>query len=164
LSGPALIAKGVPLADTFGYLALVTFGQLMGSVLAALFIDHIERRTAIVLCALLMALSALVFSVETDPIFVIGSNVAFGIFSGMFVPVLSVYVTELFPTRIRTSATSSTWAFNRIGSTLAILVLLPILRRGGAIPAFDIMAGTLVAGIAILAIFGPAGLARRPVD
>jgi putative MFS transporter len=164
LSGPTLIAKGVPLADTFGYLALVTFGQLTGSVLAALFIDRIERRTAIVLCALLMALSALVFSVETIPIFVIGSSVAFGAFSGMFVPALSVYVTELFPTGIRSSATSSTWAFNRIGSTLAILLLVPVLRQRGATPAFNIMAGTLVAGIAILTIFGPAGLARRPVD
>ena len=164
LSGPTLIAKGVPLADTFGYLALATFGQLTGSVLAALFIDRIERRTAIVLCSFLMALSALVFAVETIPVFVIGSSVAFGTFSGMFVPVLSVYVTELFPTRIRSSATSSTWAFNRIGSTLAIVVLVPVLRQSGATPAFDIMAGSLVAGMAILTIFGPAGLARRPVD
>jgi MFS transporter, putative metabolite:H+ symporter len=164
LSGPTLIAKGVPLGDTFGYLALATFGQLTGSVVASLLIDRIERRTAIVLCAFLMALSALVFAHETSPAFAIGSYVAFGIFSGMFVPALSVYVTELFPTRIRSSATSSTWVFNRIGSTLAILVLVPVLRQRGALPAFDIMAVTLLAGIVILTLFGPAGLARRSVD
>jgi putative MFS transporter len=164
LSGPALIAKGVQLGDTFGYLALATFGQLTGSVLAALFIDRIERRTAIVLCAFLMALTALVFAVKTISIFLIGSSVAFGIFSGMFVPVLSIYVTELFPTSIRSSATSSTWAFNRIGSTLAILVLVPLLRQRGTVLAFDIMAGMLLAAIAIIAIFGPPGRARRSVD
>jgi MFS transporter, putative metabolite:H+ symporter len=164
LSGPALIAKGVRLSDTFAYLALAAFGQLSGSVFAAFFIDHLERRTAIVLWASLMALTALVFAAGTTPIFMIGSNVAFGVFSGMFVPVLSVYVAELFPTRIRSSATSATWALNRIGSALALLVLIPMLRGSGSILVFDIMAGTLIVGIAIIMIFGPPGLARRSVN
>jgi MFS transporter, putative metabolite:H+ symporter len=164
LSGPALIVKGVRLADTFTYLALATFGQLKGSVLAALFIDRIERRTAIVLCASLMALTALVFAANTAPIFLVGSSVAFGVFSGMLVPVLSVYVAELFPTRIRSSATSATWALNRIGAALAVLVLIPMLRGSGSIFVFDIMAGTLIAGVAIIMILGPPGLARRSVD
>jgi MFS transporter, putative metabolite:H+ symporter len=164
LSGPALMAKGIRLGDTFAYLALATFGQLTGSVLAALFIDRIERRTAIVLCASVMAITALIFAAKTTAIFLIGSSVAFGIFSGMFVPGLSVYVAELFSARIRSSATSATWAFNRIGSTLAILVLFPVLRGSGSILVFEIIAGTLVAGIAITMIFGPPGLARRSVD
>jgi len=164
LSGPTLMAKGIRLGDTFAYLALATFGQLTGSVLAALFIDRIERRTAIVLCAAVMAITALVFAAKTTAIFLIGSSVAFGIFSGMFVPGLSVYVAELFSARIRSSATSATWASNRIGSTLAILVLFPVLRASGGILVFEIIAGTLVAGIAIIMIFGPPGLARRSVD
>jgi len=164
LSGPALIAKGVRLSDTFVYLALAAFGQLAGNVSAASFIDHLERRTAIVLCASLMALTVLVFAASTTPIFMISSNVAFGVFSGIFVPALSVYVAELFPTRIRSSATSATWALNRIGSALALLVLIPMLRGSGGILVFEIMAGTLIAGIAILMIFGPAGLARRSVN
>ena len=163
LSGPALIAKGVRLVDTFAYLALMAFGQLKGSLLAALFIDRVERRTAIVLCASLMALTALVFAADTTPFFLIGSSVAFGVFSGMLVPVLSVYVAELFPTRIRSSATSATWALNRIGSALAILVLIPLLRGSDSIFVFEIMAGTLIAGIAVITIFGPPGLSRRSV-
>jgi putative MFS transporter len=162
LSGPALIAKGVRLSDTFVYLALAAFGQLAGSVLAASFIDHLERRTAIVLCAFLMALTVLVFAASTTPIVMIGSNVAFGVFSGVFVPALSVYVAELFPTRIRSSATSATWALNRIGSALALLVLIPMLRGRGSILVFEIMAATLIV-IAIVMLFGPPGLARRSV-
>jgi putative MFS transporter len=164
LSGPALIAKGVRLSDTIAYLALAAFGQLTGGVFAAFFIDHLERRTAIVLCASLMALTALVFAAGTTPIVMMGSNIAFGVFSGMFVPALSVYVAELFPTRIRSSATSSTWALNRIGSALALLALIPMLRGSRSILVFDIMAATLIAGIAIILIFGPPGLARRSVN
>jgi putative MFS transporter len=164
LSGPALIAKGVRLGDTIAYLALAAFGQLAGTMFAAFFIDHLERRTAVVLCASLMALTALVFAAGTTPIVMIGSNVAFGAFSGMFVPALSVYVAELFPTRIRSSATSSTWALNRIGSALALLLLIPILRGSAGILVFNIMAGTLIAGIAISLVFGPPGLARRSVN
>jgi MFS transporter, putative metabolite:H+ symporter len=150
LSGPALIAKGVRLSDTFVYLALAAFGQLAGNVSAASFIDHLERRTAIVLCASLMALTVLVFAASTTPIFMISSNVAFGAFSGMFVPALSVYVAELFPAGI--------------GSALALLVLIPMLRGSDSILVFEFMAGTLIAGIAIIMIFGPAGLARRSVN
>jgi putative MFS transporter len=164
LSGPALMAKGVRLSDTMAYLALAAFGQLTGSVFAAFFIDRLERRTAIVLCASLMALTALVFAAGSTPIIMIGSNIAFGVFSGMFVPALSVYVAELFPTRIRSSATSGTWALNRIGSALALLALIPMLRGSGGVLVFDIMAGTLIAGIAIILIFGPPGLARRSVN
>ena len=164
LSGPALIAKGVRLSDTFGYLALAAFGQLAGSVFAASFIDQLERRTAIVLCASLMALTILVFAASTTPIVMMGSNVAFGLLSGMFVPALSIYVAELFPTRIRSSATSATWALNRIGSALGLLVLIPMLRGSGSILVFDTMAGTLIVGIAIVMIFGPPGLARRSVN
>lgn len=164
LSGPALIAKGVRLSDTIAYLALAAFGQFAGTMFAAFFIDYLERRTAVVLCASLMALTALVFAAGTTPIFMIVSNVAFGVFFGMFVPALSVYVAELFPTRIRSSATSTTWALNRIGSALALLVLIPMLRGSAGILVFDIMAGTLIAGIAIIMTFGPPGLARRPVN
>ena len=86
------------------------------------------------------------------------------VFSGMFVPALSIYIAELFPTRIRSSATSATWALNRIGSALALLVLIPMLRGSRSILVFDILAGTLIAGIAIILIFGPPGLARRSVN
>jgi putative MFS transporter len=164
LSGPALMAKGVQLSDTIAYLALAAFGQLTGSVFAAFFIDHLERRTAIVLCASLMALTALVFAAGTTPSFMIGSNVAFAVFSGIFVPALGVYVAELFPTRIRSSATSATWALNRIGSAVALLALIPMLRGSRSILVFNIMAGTLIAGIAIILIFGPPGRARRSVN
>jgi putative MFS transporter len=94
----------------------------------------------------------------------IGSNVAFAVFSGIFVPALGVYVAELFPTRIRSSATSATWALNRIGSAVALLALIPMLRGSRSILVFNIMAGTLIAGIAIILIFGPPGRARRSVN
>jgi putative MFS transporter len=164
LSGPALMAKGVQLSDTIAYLALAAFGQLTGSLFGAFFIDQLERRTAIVLCASLMALTALVFAAGTTPSFMIGSNVAFGVFSGIFVPALGVYVAELFPTRIRSSATSATWALNRIGSAVALLALIPMVRGSRCILVFNIMAGTLIAGIAIIVIFGSPGLARRSVN
>ena len=163
LSGPALLGKGVRLSDTFVYLALAAIGQLIGSVCAAAFIDRLERRTAVVLCASLMAFTVLVFAASTTPTVMISSNVAFGVLSGMFVPALSVYVAELFPARIRSSAISATWALNRIGSALGLLVLLPMIQGSGTILAFELMAGTLVAGIAIVIIFGPPGLAQRSV-
>ena len=59
---------------------------------------------------------------------------------------------------------STTWAVNRIASALVPLALLPVLKLYGAIPMFTVIAAALVASLVLLLVFGPRGLARRPVE
>ena len=164
LSGPVFLEKGVKLPATLLYLAISTLGQLAGMLLGAVFADRIQRRDALVLCAAVMAVASLMFAASREPLWLILSNLTFSVAAGLFLPALTLYVAELFPTAIRSAALSATWATNRIGSVLALLILVPMLRSSSVTVIFAIIAVTLVSGIALLVSFGPRGKAGKSVD
>ena len=111
-----------------------------------------------------MALAALAFAASTEAVWLTLSNLIFSVAAGLFLPALTVYVAELFPTGIRASALSGTWAVNRVGALLALLVLVPMLRDSSVTVIFAIIAVSLLAGIALIILFGPRGKAGKPVD
>jgi putative MFS transporter len=164
LSGPVFLEKGVNLSATLLYLGISTLGQLAGMLLGAQFADRIQRRDAIVLCAAVMAVAALMFADSREPLWLIVTNLTFSVAAGIFLPALTLYVAELFPTGIRSSALSATWAINRVGSVLALLILVPMLRGSSVATIFAIMAVTLATGIGLIICFGPRGKAGRSVD
>jgi MFS transporter, putative metabolite:H+ symporter len=164
LSGPVFLEKGINLSATLLYLGISTLGQLAGMLLGALFADRIQRRDAIVLCAAVMAVAALMFAGSREPLWLIVTNLTFSVAAGLFLPALTLYVAELFPTGIRSSALSATWAINRAGSVLALLILVPMLRGSSVAAIFAIMAVTLATGIGLIVCFGPRGKAGRSVD
>jgi putative MFS transporter len=128
------------------------------------FADRIQRRDAIVFCAAVMAIAALMFAGSVKPLWLILSNLTFSVAAGLFLPALTLYVGELFPTGIRSSGLSVTWAINRVGSVLALLILVPMLRGSSVTAIFAIIAVTLAAGIGLIVGLGPRGRAGRPVD
>ena len=71
---------------------------------------------------------------------------------------------ELFPTGIRASVSSTTFAINRVASAIVPLALLPLLTEVGVLAMFGVVAAALFASIVLLMSFGPRGLTRRPVE
>jgi putative MFS transporter len=110
------------------------------------------------------AVTVIAFAVSALPLWLITSSMTFSLFAALYVPSLSIYAAELFPTRARNSATSGTWAINRVGSALGPLVLLTLLHTCGIIAMFAVIAATLAGTILLILIVGPRGMARRPVD
>jgi putative MFS transporter len=164
LSGAVLVAKGFNLSSTLLYVGISTLGAILGTIVAALFIDRVERRTAIVLCAASMALAAIMFALSRTASGLIAASLAFSTFAALYVPFLSIYAAELFPTRSRSAATSVTWGINRVAASLGPLVLLPLLHTRG-VPAMSIvMAATLVSTILVILAWSPSGLAGRAID
>jgi putative MFS transporter len=139
-------------------------GAILGTIVAALFIDRVERRTAIVLCAASMALAAIMFALSRTASGLIAASLAFSTLAALYVPSISIYAAELFPTRSRSAATSVTWGINRVAASLGPLVLLPLLHTRG-VPAMSIvMAATLVSTILVILVWSPSGLAGRAID
>jgi putative MFS transporter len=164
LSGAVLVAKGFKLSDTLLYIGIAAVGPIIGSLAAALFLESVDRRTAVMLCGGLMAVTAVVFAVNSDPLYLIAMSIAFGLCTSLYVPLLSLYIAELFPTGTRSSAAALTWSVNRIGAAIAPLLLLPLLRSQGVSPMIVVIATALVGSILILGIFGPRGMARRALS
>jgi putative MFS transporter len=151
-------------ADSLLYVGITMFGPSVGVLAGALVIDRIERRTALALCAGAMAVLGLAFAASMEATALVAAGVAFNLIGSIYVAVLSVYAAELFPTSLRASASASAWAVNRIASALVPLALLPLLKSSGAIAMFTVVAAALLASVVLVAVFGPRGLAGRPVE
>ena len=151
------------MSDSLLYLGIAMAGPTLGTLAASSVADRVERRTALVLCALLMAVFGMTFAIGTEPWVLVASGLAFNLTGSIYITALGIYSAELFPTHLRATASSSAWAVNRVASALVPLALLPLLRGSGVIAMFLVLTAALFASVAILMSFGPRGLAGRAV-
>ena len=163
LSGAVLAQKGLKLSDTLLVIGLSWLGPLLGTLLAATSIDRLERRTALGLCAIAMTIAGACFVAGESRSSLVVASLVFTLFSALYVPTLTMYGAELFPTLARARSIASAWAFNRIGAAIAPLLLLPLLRSSGAITMFGVIALTLLLSIVLLGL-APRGRQRLSVS
>jgi putative MFS transporter len=163
LSATVLVHKGFHTSDSLLFAALSMFGPTIGITIAALFIDRIERRIALMLCAIGMAAFGLIFAVSSDLSALIGFGNIFNLASAIYSAILALYGAELFPTSWRATATAGAWGIGRIVSAFVPIVLLPLLTGQGVLAMFGVIATALVISAFVL-LAGPPGLARRPVE
>jgi putative MFS transporter len=109
----------------------------------------------------MLAAGTVFIASEAPALLVVGSFV-FTLLVSMQLSFLNLYLSELFPTETRGRAVAGAWAVNRVGAALGPLLLLPLLQGRGASTMFAVIAASLVAGIALLAL-APSGAVRRPV-
>ncbi|WP_425258801.1 MFS transporter [Rubrivivax sp. RP6-9] len=162
MTGAVLTAKGFDLKDTLLYVGLSTLGPTVGTFLASFWIDRIERRRALALCALVLLLSGGLFVATGSAAWLIASSFAFALFSVIYTAALNIYAAELFPTGRRARSVATAWAFNRVGAAVAPLALLPLLRAEGPLAMYGLVVACLLASMALLA-FSPPGQERRSV-
>lgn len=163
LSAAVLVHKGFHTSESLLFAALSMFGPTVGIGIAAVFIDRIERRIALMLCAIGMAAIGLIFAASTDLAALIGFGTLFNLSSAIYSAVLALYGAELFPTSWRATATAGAWGVGRIVSAFVPMILLPLLTAKGAFAMFGVIGVALVASAFVL-LAGPPGLARRPVE
>jgi len=154
LSGAVLVQKGINPQDSVLYVGVSTFGPLVGTLLAGTIVDRLPRRSALIGLAALMIVVGLAFGVVTDPLSLMASGLVFNLLVNLFTPVIVLYAAELFTTGRRAQGTSWGWAANRVGAALVPLALLPLLKAQGPLVMFVVIAGTLLAFIALVATLG----------
>ena len=162
LTGAVLAHKGFTLSDTLLYVGLGTFGPLVGNVLGALGLERLDRRHVLMLCGGVMVVCGGAFVCASLPWVLVLVNLGFGMAMAIYVAVLSLYGSELFPTAKRATSLAGAWALNRLGAVMAPLLLLPLLKGSGPVAMFAVIAATLAASAAVLA-FAPRGRQRQAV-
>ena len=161
--GAALASKGFRLQDTLLFVGVSTFGLMIGSALSAAFVDRMPRRAALATCAVLMAASGLGFALATSPAWLMATSAFFTLSAALYVPTMTMYGSEVFPTAQRARYSSTAWAFNRIGAAAAPFVLLPLLHGAGVVAMVSVIIGTLALSLLVLR-FCPQGYAGRAVS
>lgn len=163
LSGAVLVEKGINPQDSILYVGISTFGPLIGTIIGGFVVDNIERRTALIVLAIAMGALGILFALVTDPIPLMATGLLFNLLVNLFTPVIVLYAAELFTTDRRAQGASWGWASNRFASALVPVALLPLLHAQGPLAMFVVIAGTLLAFVAVVVRFGPRGEAGRAV-
>lgn len=163
LTGAVLAERGFRLDAALLIFGLSSMGPLVGTLLASTVMDRIERRLAMAACIAAMLACGVAFNFSTGTAALIVAMGLFNLAVSLYVPLLTVYSAELFPTPQRASATSVAWAINRLGGALGPLLLVPTLRGAGPAVMFAVVAASLVGTLAVLAA-SPRGRERQAIS
>lgn len=163
LLGALLVARGWNISSSLVAVGIAGFGAAAGAMLASAVIDRVERRTALTVVTVLMLIAGATFGATEDVMVIYVSGTIFNLLGASYGPMLSIYASELFPTELRARSTATAWAANRLGSAIAPIVLLPVLAGFGVTLVLVTIGATLAINLALVLIFGPRGLAGRPL-
>lgn len=163
LLGSLLVARGWDISSSLVAVGIGGFGAAAGAMLGSLVIDKVERRTALTVVTVLMLAAGAAFGATEEAMVIYVSGTIFNLLGASYGPMLSIYASELFPTALRARSTATAWAANRLGSAIAPFVLLPLLVTYGVTWVLVSVGLTLVINLALVLIFGPRGLAGRPL-
>jgi MFS transporter, putative metabolite:H+ symporter len=163
LTGAVLAQRGFKLDAALLIFGLSSMGPLLGTLLASAVMDRVDRRVAMAACTVAMLACGAAFNFSSGTAALIVAMALFNLAVSLYVPLLTVYSAELFPTRQRASATSGAWALNRMGGALGPLLLVPTLRGAGPAVMFAVVAASLVATLAVLAA-SPPGRERQAIS
>jgi putative MFS transporter len=162
LTGPILLHRGLSLQDSLLHVGLATLGPIIGTFALGPLMDRVERRTSLVLFAVMMLVTAVGFitlpyaAVTTIAVVLFSTGVA------LYTPALTVYGAELFPYRSRAAATSTAWALNRLAACLAPIVLIAVCGSSATVLIGSVCIA-LIASI-LLVRAGPPGSMGKALD
>ncbi len=150
-----LVEQGATLSDSLEFSVLIACMAPFGPLLAVLFVDRFERKSQIVMAALVVAVAGLVFiNLRTPlPIILTGGIITIG------ATILSLnfhaYQTELYPTRIRARAVGFVYSVSRISGAISGFLIAFAMKHAGVPGALLTICGSMVVVMLSIGLMGP---------
>jgi MFS transporter, putative metabolite:H+ symporter len=127
-----LTAKGYTVTSSLGYAALSFIGYPVGSLLSIPLVERFERKILIIVSAAGIAVFGLVFGLSTSVPVIVGAGFLLTVCSNVFSNGYHIYETEIFPTRIRSSAIGIAYSLSRAASAALPFIAVPVLDDFGS--------------------------------
>ncbi|HZA12739.1 MFS transporter [Mycobacterium sp.] len=150
-----LVAKGYSIVDSLLFSSMTFVGYPIGSALSLTVVERIERKHLVIGAALGMAAFGVTFGLATSTAAIVVCGFLYTILSNVFSNAYHIYQAEVFPTRLRATATSGTYSLSRLSAGLMPFILLPLLHTHGAGALFSVVAAALVVVALDIAVLGP---------
>ncbi|HEY4007783.1 MAG TPA: MFS transporter [Pseudonocardia sp.] len=150
-----LAAKGYPVSKSLLFTALTYLGYPVGSLLSLPLVDRVERKFLVLFALLGMAVFGLLFGFSDSmaPILVFGF--LYTATSNVFSNGYHIYQAEIFPTVIRSTAASGTYAVSRLATAAMPFVLIPVLNNAGVGALFGVVCAALAIVALDIGLLGP---------
>lgn len=145
-----LIERGIAVTSSLRYTFIIAIAAPFGPLLAAALADKFERKWQIVLAALGVALSGILFGQVTSAVLLIAFGVLLTLANNILSCAFHAYQAELYPTRIRALAVGFVYSWSRLSVVFSSFVIAFFLERFGVAGVFTLIAGSM--GVVMLAI------------
>ncbi len=126
-----LVDKGYDITKSLFYTAAMAVGYPLGALTAAIVAEKLERRTLAVSTALATAAAGLVFGYGTGDAIIMAAGFATGFASNVHSSCTNMYASEVFPTRLRSTAIGLCYGSGRLFALLMPFLGLTILDAFG---------------------------------
>jgi MFS transporter, putative metabolite:H+ symporter len=150
-----LIKKGITVTNSLLYSSIIALSAPIGPIIGLFIGDKFERKTVIVVTASVIVLSGLLFSQVAVGAFLITMGVVLTLASNIMSYSFHAYQTELFPTRIRTTAVGFVYSWSRFSAIFTAFLIAGILRQFGTGGVFVFIAAAMLIVIGVIGIMGP---------
>jgi len=150
-----LTAKGYPISESLLYTGLTYLGYPIGSALSLPLVEAVERKTLVVWSGLAMAAFGLAFGFSNTMMLIVAWGFLYTAVSNVFSNAYHIYQAEIFPTSLRSTGASGTYALSRLVTAIMPFVLVPVLNDDGVTPLFAIMCGAMVVVAVDVSVLGP---------
>ena len=155
---PTLIAKqvGINLAGSLQYAFIIAIANPFGPLLAMSFADKFERKWQLVGAAICIGVFGVVFSQQSTMPLLILCGVLITLSNNVLSYSFHSYQSELFPTRVRARAIGFTYAFSRISTVFASLIIGFFFDNvAGTTGVFGLIAFAMLMVVLSIGIYGP---------
>jgi MFS transporter, putative metabolite:H+ symporter len=150
-----LTAKGYPISESLLYTGLTYLGYPIGSALSLPLVEAVERKTLVVWSGLAMAVFGLAFGFSNTMMLIVAWGFLYTAVSNVFSNAYHIYQAEIFPTSLRATGASGTYALSRLVTAIMPFVLVPVLNDDGVTPLFAIMCVAMVVVAVDVSVLGP---------
>ena len=150
-----LVKKGIPVTNSLLYSSIIAISAPIGPLFGLYVGDKVERKTVIVITALVITICGLSFSAASGTALVIALGILVTLASNMMSYSFHAYQTELFPTGIRTTAVGFVYSWSRLSAIFTSFFIAAILQRFGAPGVFVFIAAAMLIVMAVIGFMGP---------
>ncbi|WP_255182676.1 MFS transporter [Rhodococcus sp. WWJCD1] len=152
---PILLTEhGFSTSSSLTYTSILAIAACPGALLAFLFIERVERRTAIMVIYLLTALLLVVFGTTDSNVVFTVSGVAISLLLYCNTAVIYTYIPEIFPTHLRALGTGIPSSVGRLATVICMFAIGAILGQLGFTSVFIFLAAASGLAAVTIGVFG----------
>lgn len=152
---PILLTEhGFSTGSSLTYTSILAVAACPGALLAFLFIERVERRTAIMVIYLLTAVLLVVFGTTDSNVVFAVSGVAISLLLYCNTAVIYTYIPEIFPTQLRALGTGIPSSVGRLATVVCMFAIGAILGQLGFTSVFVFLAASSGLAAVTIGAFG----------
>jgi putative MFS transporter len=150
-----LIKQGITVTTSLMYTSIIAVAAPLGPVIGLLIADRIERKTVIIVMALVSIVCGLVFSQVTDMPMIVLMGVCLTLAGNIISYTYHAYQNELFPTGIRARAVGFVYSWSRFSAIFSAFIIEYVLNQAGVTGVFVFIAGAMAIVVLAIGLMGP---------